>query len=183
MSDDMVKVALPALLALLGTLFGLWLGHLRWSSEQRLQKRRAFDAKRHAAYEELWNTVEGSHITIRTQRPDDSQLRELEQKTNAFRLRNAIFLNSRDSDLASHYFNEVVKLSKLIQESGSPVLEGDFTSTALRVQQADHQDPHKLHELQELTLTDYRVGNLRTELIERIQAVMLETSYAAAPKA
>jgi hypothetical protein len=156
------------MVGLLGTVFGLWLGQRRWSSEQKMQKRRAFDAKRHAAYEELWNTVEGSHIAIRTSCPDESQLRDLEQKINAFRLRNAIYLSSQDSDLASEYFTEVVKLSKLVADSGSPLLQRDFASTIVGIQQAPT----------ELTVADYRVSNTRAKLIERIQAVMLETSYA-----
>src|SRR5882724_8871626 len=142
-----MKVALPALLALLGTLFGLWLGQMRWSSEQRMQKRRAFDAKRHAAYEELWNTVEGSHIAIRTQCPDENELQNLEQTINAFRLRNAIFLIAADSDLASDYFTEIVRLAKLVKESGSPLIERNFASTVVNVSPDQH----------ELGLTNHRV--------------------------
>jgi hypothetical protein len=177
MTDDFVKVAVPAALGLLGTLFGLWLGQIRWSSEQRLQKRRAFDAKRYAAYEELWNTVEGAHIALRVSAPTEDQLRELEQKINAFRLRNAIFLNPDDSGLASEYFTEIIELSKLVRNSGSPLLEREWSSTIIRAtQETEFQESDKTRQLD---LAAYRASNSRSRLLERIQSMMLETSYAA----
>jgi len=62
MNDDLLKVLVPAVIGLLGTVFGLWLGHRRWASELGMNKRSAFDFKRHLAYLQLWDVVESAHI-------------------------------------------------------------------------------------------------------------------------
>jgi hypothetical protein len=172
LSDDLMRVLLPAAVGLLGTILGLWLGHWRWSSELRMTKRRAFDARRHAAYAELWNVVEGAHIVIRTARPDAKDVQKLEQEINVFCLRNAIVLDPADAKLSTGYFNAVVRLSNVIAESGSRELEERF---AMSVSFASSEIAH----VQGLVDATENAARLRDELSERIRAVMIETSYAS----
>jgi hypothetical protein len=169
--DDFLKVVLPAAMALFGTLFGLWLGQRRWSSELKMTKRRAFDAQRYLAYEALWKILEDAHITIRTGRPEMNEVLRLEQGINAFRLRNAILLDSADSELSNRYFDSILKLSKIIAESGSRELAEEFYRTA----KFSTPDIAKINGL---VHANREAEVLREELIVRIRAVMLETSYA-----
>jgi hypothetical protein len=170
--NQSLQLVLPALLGLLGTFFGLWLGHWRWSSELRMNKRRAFDARRHAAYEELWSILENAHITIRTGRPETGDVLKLEQQINAFCLRNAIFLEPADAALSTEYFNGLVQLSRVIAASGSRDLQEQFTQTNTFASS-------EIHEVSALVQANEVVGALREKLILRTRAVMLETSYAA----
>lgn len=168
--NQLVEVIAPALFALVGTILGLWLGHRRWSSELRMTSRRAFDSRRHAAYEELWNILESAHIAIRTGRPDESDVRKLKQQINSFRLRNAILLDPVDSVLALEYFDSILRFSTVIAESGSREL----------AEQLDATSPARpaLH-MRELVDANKAVERMREELIGRVRAVLLETSYAA----
>jgi hypothetical protein len=171
MGDELAKVAIPALLGLLGTLFGLWVGQSRWSSELRMKKRRAFDAKRHVAYEELWNIVENGHITLRVDVPEVAEVRKLEQHINAFRMRNAIYLDAEDSTLAGAYFNTVVKLATAIAESGSRTLSQQYNSTGMIVSS-------DVAHVQGLAAMNEQVSAAREQLIARTKALLLDTSYA-----
>jgi hypothetical protein len=169
--NDMIRIVLPALLAFLGTIFGLWLGHRRWSSEFQMKKRRAFDARRHEAYDQLWKILENAHIAIRTGRPETSAVQALEQEINSFRLRNAILLDASDSELSTRYFNSIVALSKEIAKSGSRKLTKQYQSTGL-FGEAD------VAKINDLVKANEDTSRLREELIDRIRSVMLETSYA-----
>jgi hypothetical protein len=169
--DDLLKIVLPAAMALFGTLFGLWLGQRRWSSELKMTKRRAFDAQRYSAYEELWKILENAHITIRTGRPEMAEVQKLDQEINGFRLRNAILLDKSDSKLSNRYFNSILRLSEVISESGSHELAERFETTSA-FEDADIAD------IQALVKANQDAEALREELILRIRAVMLETSYA-----
>jgi hypothetical protein len=171
-NEQIMKVLVPALLALFGTGFGLWLGQRRWSTELRMKKRRAFDARRYAAYEELWRIVESAHITIRTGRPETSEVHQLSEQVNAFRLQNAIFLEPLDSELSNRYFNSVVRLAKAIAESGSRELQERFALTNT-IPEAD------VAKLGDLVKANANATRLRDELMARVRTVMLETSYAA----
>lgn len=168
---ESMRVFVPAALGLLGTLFGLWLGHWRWSSELRMNRRKAFDARRHRAYEELWSIVESAHIALRTAAPSVADVRQLDQQINAYRMKNAVLLDAPDAELSNRYFNSVVALSRQIAESGSRELAERFTHTDAIAA----TDVAGVNELVEATA---EVNRLRDELISRVRAVMLETSYA-----
>jgi hypothetical protein len=169
--NDMIRIVLPALLAFFGTIFGLWLGHRRWSSEFQMKKRRAFDARRHEAYDQLWKILENAHIAIRTGRPETSAVQALEQEINSFRLRNAIVLEASDSELSNRYFNSIVALSTVIAESGSRKLAKRYRSTGLFGEE-------EIGNINALVKANEDTSRLREELIGRIRSVMLETSYA-----
>jgi hypothetical protein len=169
---DLLKVLLPAVVGLIGTLFGLWLGHRRWSAERQTSKRSGFDAKRHRAYVELWDMVESAHITIRTAQPTLPEIRELDKKINAFRMRNEPVLDSADLDLSNRYFNSVVTLSAAVAASGSKEMAERFQTTAT-IPGSD------VEELKDLVEATEKVRAVRQELLDRVRAVLLETSYAA----
>jgi hypothetical protein len=137
-----------------------------------MKKRRAFDARRYGAYEDLWKILENAHITIRTGRPETSEVQHLDEQINAFRLRNAIFLDPSDSALSTRYFNAVVRLSKVIAESGSRELQEQFALTNT-IPAAD------IANVSDLVKANDNATRLRDELMARIRTVMLETSYAA----
>lgn len=172
--DDLLKVVLPAAMALFGTIFGLWLGQRRWSSELKMTKRRAFDAQRYTAYAELWKVLENAHIIIRTGRPEGDEVRKLDQEINSFRLRNAILLDTADSKLSNQYFNSILRLSKIIAESGSRELAQRFETTSAF-------EDSDIANIKGLVKANQDAEALREELILRIRAVMLETSYAVGP--
>jgi hypothetical protein len=169
--NDLLRVGLPALLALLGTAFGLWLGHWRWSSELRMTRRRAFDARRYAAYQDLWNILEDAHVAIRTGRPEPGEVYKLVQHINGFRLRNAIYIEPADSTLSNDYFDSIVQLSRALAYSGSGELEQDWGATR-------EFGKSEIQGIEDLVKANEKVGMLRDQLMGRIRAVMLETSYA-----
>lgn len=91
----------------------------------------------------------------------------MEQQINSFRLRNAILLDHSDSVLAYEYFDSILRLSKVIAESGSRELAERFEATS------------PMRDIRELVKANEVVEKLREELIGRLRAVLLETSYAA----
>src|SRR5687768_9071584 len=102
MNQQIVSIAIPAVLTLLGTAVGLWLGHWRWSSELRMKKRQAFDARRYEAYQDLWKLLEEAHIQLRLREPPTpDDIVRLDSTLNHFRLRNTIFLDSTDAELSN----------------------------------------------------------------------------------
>jgi hypothetical protein len=171
MSSELTKLLIPAGMALAGTIFGLWLGQWRWSAELRMKKRRAFDARRYTAYDELWTILENAHISIRTGLPSQQDIHNLDRRINSFRLRNAVLLDEEDSSLSNRYFNSIVSVGTKVAESGSRQLAEEWERTNV-VPAAD------TNELQELARAMETAERLRGELIARIRDVMLMTGYA-----
>lgn len=69
--------------------------------------------------------------------------------------------------LAYEYFDSILRLSKVIAESGSRELAERFEATS------------PMRDIRELVKANEVVEKLREELIGRLRAVLLETSYAA----
>ena len=103
-----------------------------------------------------------------------AEVQKLDQEISAFRLRNAILLDTADSKLSNRYFNSILRLSKIIAESGSRELAQRFETTSA----FEHSD---IANIKGLVKANQDAEDLREELILRIRAVMLETSYAVGP--
>jgi hypothetical protein len=99
------------------------------------------------------------------------EVRKLEQQINAFRMRNAIYLDAEDSVLAGAYFSTVVKLATAISESGSRTLAQQYNSTGMIVSD-------DVAHVQGLAAMNEQVTQAREQLILRTKAVLLDTSYA-----
>lgn len=169
------QVGVPAMIGLLGTLVGLFIGHRKWSVEHRLSLRRAHDAKRHAAYERLWQLVETSHVELRTSMPTPAEVARLKQEINKFRMENAIYVDDADSQLASSYFEAAVSLGEKVAASGCAEWKERYELTI---------EPNEIDETvkQQNTLANEvsRVSDIRNRLIVRVREELLKTSYAVA---
>jgi len=176
MNDDLLKVLVPAAIGLLGTVLGLWLGHRRWASELGMNKRRAFDFRRHQAYLQLWDIVESAHIKIRGSLPTPAEIAELDRQINAFRMRNDPFIDADDAALSNRYFNGIVRLAEEVADSGSKELAERFSQTGVF-------GPEEVGELNELANATSNLKELRDQLIGRVRVVLTETSYAVDPSA
>jgi hypothetical protein len=168
------QVGIPALIGLLGTLVGLWIGHRRWAVEHRLSMRRAYDAKRHVAYETLWNLVESSHAALRTSVPTPGQVQELQRSINKFRMESSIHIDDADAQLAQQYFEAAVELGERVAASGSREWQERYDQTFSNV-----QDVLEVHSTQNaLANAASMVSDLRAQLITRVRDEILKTSYA-----
>jgi hypothetical protein len=174
MTNGLLAVVGPAIIGLLGTVLGLWIGHRRWYAEHRLAKRRAFDASRYDAYQKLWEVVESAHIKIRVELPTKLQMEELQRGINVFRMRNAILIDQPDSELAEEYFRCAMQLGNAIAEHGSKEFLSDYNTTRSDL----GPDAQRVNELAEAST---KLTTVRNQLISRVKAVLLETSYAVKP--
>ena len=171
MNNGVLTVVVPALIGLLGTMLGLWIGHRRWYVEHGLAKRRAFDANRYDAYQKLWEVVEAAHIKLRVELPDRAQVEELQRSINVFRMQNAILIDQPDSDLAEEYFRCAMQLGNAVASHGSREFLDEYNKTASDLS----SDAEVVKDLAE---SSTRLTNVRNQLITRIKAVLLDTSYA-----
>ncbi len=57
-----------ALIGLVGTIAGLWVGYRRWLEDKRVAASKGFYAGRQEAYQQLWDKVEGLNVDARIER-------------------------------------------------------------------------------------------------------------------
>jgi len=174
MPEELLTVIVPAIAGLAGTLVGLWMGQRRWAAEFRLKKRKAFDALRHKAYQQLWTTLENAHVAIRTGRPEPAQIKALDREINTFRLYNSVYLEPEDLTLSNRYFNSVIELAGIIAKSGSEELAERFENTNAFTES-------EVREIEGLAEANRKAEQMRNALVERVRAILLETSYAVTP--
>ena len=112
--SDFLKVALPALLALAGTLTALVVGYRQWKRQQAVTRFGSTLTERLEAYKTAWQKVEEAHIFIRTPPFDKERFAVLVRDANVHMLRAGLVLDPKDRDLVNTYLSSLERLGQLL---------------------------------------------------------------------
>ncbi|MFL0809671.1 MAG: hypothetical protein K6L76_04595 [Agarilytica sp.] len=119
-----------ALVGLLGTLLGLFIGFKKWNYEKNREKREEYIKDRQNAYKSLWEKLEHLHAEIRKGEFDAASLRDLRFAFNSHVLSIDIYLDTEDRKYCNEYLSDVEAVAKGVAESGNASLQDDWAITA-----------------------------------------------------
>jgi hypothetical protein len=155
-----------ALIALAGTIAGIWVGYRKWLEDKRVEAAKGFHAGRKAAYQELWEKVERLNVDARIEEIPQLDYSKRIADINAFMLTSSVYIDDSDRKLvnsyiqAAHRFHEVVRSCEI---EGGQIALGDTANIPDEVL----QQSKALFESQKSAL------GLRETLLQKIRSVAL----------
>jgi hypothetical protein len=164
-----VATVIAALIALLGTVLGLFAGYRRWRKERETARFGRFEADRQDIYKALWQKVEDVNVALRRDRVDDGGFMQLVADLNEFMLRNGTHIEDSDIRLANRYVEAVKKFDSAVLAAG----------TESRVPYGATQEiPTEILQ-RELSIgtAESEATRLRTELRRNIRKVLAGDSF------
>jgi DNA-binding SARP family transcriptional activator len=162
---DFLKIVLPALIALLGTILTAVIAYHRWKKEQAISKVGSYEADVQKAYAELWNRLEDIHIKLRTEGADSQIFRALLTGINAYLLKYSLWINKEDMALAQQYVKVLQKLDELVRTQGDDDEREAWATTAAL--------PYKtIMRARAINEAMDEANSLRRKLIEKFQSAL-----------
>lgn len=163
--DEIIKIAIPALIAFLGTLLTIFIGYRQWKSQRDLTRSQKFQGDRELVYKELWGKLEDVHLKVRTDSVGKSEFDELVKEVNTYLLKNSLYIEKTDTKLTTEYLDSVWRVSQFVAKSKDKRIKNEWTKTGPLP--ADALDEHK--ELQ----TAWKIADeTRDKLVSRFQSIL-----------
>jgi len=127
---ELLKVMVPAILALIGTLVTVLIGYKQWKRQQETTWQGKFQSDRQVAYQLLWELVTGVENNIRDSRvPDRARLDLRLMEVNRFILENSLHIDNADGTAAIQYLQDYYELGTLNQVASSGYVRQTWLST------------------------------------------------------
>lgn len=163
--DEVIKTAIPALIAFLGTLLTILIGYRQWKSQRDLTRSQKFQGDRELAYRQLWEKLEDVHLKARTDSVGKREFDALVKDVNAYILKNSLYIEKIDSKLSIEYLDSVWKLSQLVAKSKDKRVKNEWTITGPLP--ADTLDEYK-----ELQAAWKVADESRDKVVSRFQSIL-----------
>jgi hypothetical protein len=163
--DDILKVALPAGIALLGTITTVAIGYRQWKRQQDIARNNAFLADKQSAYKNFWNKIEEAHIKIRTRKFNPREFDNCLREVNSFYLKHSLYLEEQDRDLSNRYLEAIFGQKILIERSKDENAKRQIGKTA-------RLDISPYEGAEGIRMLDDEINQIRNEIIERIKKVV-----------
>jgi hypothetical protein len=165
MPPELVKVGLPATIALVGTIITAVFGYRQWKRQQRTPRHNALLDERAQAYKELWEKLEEIHVGVRGRQPKSAQFSQMIRDVNAFAMKHGLHIDDQDRELATQYLAAVYDYCIIISESkDKDAMREGFETTHIRKEVLDR--------VQRLGPAQEKVRTLRDQIISRFKAVI-----------
>lgn len=162
---ELLKAALPALVAFVGVCLTAFLGYRQWRKQQDSTRESAFRSDQQSAYRKLWGMLEHVHVQLRTKKVSETEFSENLQEINAFLLLNGIYISKSDAALVNSYVEAVRTLSDLIARQGGEEARRSWSAT-------QEIPPSAIYNVQRLREAHTSAQERRDSLIERFQKVL-----------
>ncbi|HDN79167.1 MAG TPA: hypothetical protein ENG33_01720 [Chloroflexi bacterium] len=159
---DVFEVAIPAAIALVGTIITVAIGYYQWRRKQDLASYGAFQSEKRAIYKELWRMLENVHIKLRVDTVSWDEFHVLLREVNSYILKHSLYLDEQDRILANRYLDSLWELKRLITRSGDEEAERDWCATRTI-------PPEVIERVQEIGYVQDEVSQIRKELIKRFR--------------
>jgi hypothetical protein len=128
--NDLAKIALPASIALLGTLIGLGFAYRQSRRRGREDAEAAYGTDRRAAYKALWEHLEAVHAYARSLKVDQREFDTMVREVNLQVLRTEVYLESDERRLVDAYLRHLMELgTSAASLSSSPSAEREVYIT------------------------------------------------------
>jgi hypothetical protein len=161
--SETLKIILPALITLTGTVAGLAFVFKRWKSDLKSDASKSFRKDRSIAYKKLWSMVEDIHVKIRTSEVTDEEFHGFVREINAYVLKSHIFFEDDIQKVANEYLVAVRELKDSIEVTGDRKAMKDFYATK------EHVGLNMLKTDEKFAKSRARVDLLRADLIQRVR--------------
>jgi hypothetical protein len=163
--NQATATVIAAIVALVGVLAGLVVGLRRWQRERRDARTADFIKDRQAAYRNLWSTIEGLSVDMRTEALKGEALRGRLRDVNAELLKAGLYIDEPDRDLASSYIKAVERFHEVVSSSNDPGAKITFGDTGAI-------PPEVMRRVRDLGGAQERATDLRAQLVRRIRVVL-----------
>jgi hypothetical protein len=157
-----------ALIGLIGTIAGLWVGYRRWLADKRVAASKGFYAGRQTAYQQLWEQVERLNVEARIEQIPQEDYSKRIAEINAFMLKASLFIDDPDRQLVNSYIQAAHRFHEVVR-SGEIDAEINLGDTAI-IPEAVLQQCTALRESQKSALA------LRASLLKKIRSVLAEAA-------
>ncbi|HEY8226384.1 MAG TPA: hypothetical protein VIG25_13980 [Pyrinomonadaceae bacterium] len=162
---DILKVLIPATIALIGTIITLVFGYRQWKRQQEVSRSSTYVTEKQSAYKELWRKLEDVHIKLRTDEVSEPEFRKLVLDVNSYILRNSLYLDDYDREMSNNYLRAVRRMKQLVSESGDEETQAALTSSEVIPDRVSA-------DAKELGRSVREVEQLRGALIERFRKIV-----------
>jgi hypothetical protein len=109
---DSLKIILPALIGLIGTLIVAFLGYRQWKRQHALSRSASVLADKQLAYKTIWNKLEDVHLFVRSETFVRKRFLELTRDVNVELMRSGLLLERGEKGLVNNYLQALEKLAK-----------------------------------------------------------------------
>lgn len=110
-----LKIVLPALIALIGTLVGIYFGYRQWKRQQTNNLFGDFLAVKKNAYKEVWDGLEEVYLYVRTSDFLAETFFEKVRRVNSILRKNGLYLEDGEKRTVNDYLDSLEKIGKLFQ--------------------------------------------------------------------
>lgn len=163
---DAWKNAVPAIIALIGTILVALVGYRQWKRQQEATRTSDFRLERQKAYKELWEKLEGIHIRLRRFDVEKEQFRSLVRDMNEYILQHGLYLEKDDRRLANDYLAKVQELTSLVATCSSTDAKRAMEDTA-------ELSPEVTDSVQQLGNMQKEVDSIRESIITRYRKALM----------
>lgn len=163
--NDFLKVAIPASIALLGTLIVAFLGYRQWKKQQDVSRYGSFLTDKQTAYKTIWEKLEEIHIRFRAKNITQAEFDKLLHSVNAYILKQDLYLEADFKETANQYLEKMYSLHKLIKTSGDETIKRDWAISIAVMVKTDEIEESLVGQAREIRRLQYDVTELRNEII------------------
>jgi hypothetical protein len=164
--NDLAKIALPASIALLGTLGGLLFAYRQSRRRGRDEAESAYNADKRAAYKTLWERLEDVHGYARGLSIDKLRFDTMLRDVNLQMLRAEVYLAPDERRLVNGYLEHLVALGTSAAAQSSATVQREVYLTGPGLSASDTA------EFRELREAFARVDSDRESLLPRFRAAL-----------
>jgi hypothetical protein len=163
--SDILKIAIPATIAFIGTLITVTLGYRQWKRQQDASRSATYLTEKQTAYKDLWRKLEDVHLKLRTDDVTEPDFRALVLDVNSYIIRNSLYLDDQDRESSNQYLRAVRRMKELVVLSGDQEVQDAMTDSLLI-------PPRVTSDARELGACVREVDSLRAMLIERFRKMV-----------
>jgi hypothetical protein len=109
---DNLKIILPALIGLIGTLVVAFIGYRQWKRQHALARAGSVLSDKHAAYKTIWIKLEDVHLFVRSETFDRERFLELVRNVNVEMMRSGLLLERGEKGLVNEYLQALETFAK-----------------------------------------------------------------------
>jgi len=118
MSDYIIPISV-ALIALIGTLVGIYYGHRKWRVDRDSARSKQYLADRQATYKDVWDRVEQLNVDGRITEISSDVFSDRLTELNALMLKAAIYIEDADRSLVNEYISAARSFHQAVRASSS----------------------------------------------------------------
>ncbi|HXC95470.1 MAG TPA: hypothetical protein VNU92_07205 [Edaphobacter sp.] len=165
MMNDVLKSAIPALIALTGTTLTIFVGYRQWKGQQDASRNNDFQTERQRTYKELWEKLEDLHVRLRTEVVGGEEFHTIIRDINSYMLKRGLYLETDDQTLANEYLSKVREFTGVVAASDSADAKAAVSDTRAF-------SPAFTSSVQKLAKIQTEVDQIRGKLVARYRAVL-----------